>query len=166
MSERAEAAGGVHQLWHQPDMAEDGNAARHQKGDGLRHLLAALQLNAVAAGFLHQPHGVAERLFLGFLIGSEGKIDDDAGMFDATHDGAAVGDHHVQRDADRRVHAVKHHAEGIADQQQIAMRIEQAGNRRRIGGQADDARLAFHLPDGGCCQPLVFSMGAHWAASR
>lgn len=24
MSERAEAAGGVHQLWHQPDMAEDG----------------------------------------------------------------------------------------------------------------------------------------------
>lgn len=66
MAERAEAAGSVDELRHQPDMAEHGNAARYQKGNSFGHFLAAFQLHAIAAGLLHQPHGVAERLFLGF----------------------------------------------------------------------------------------------------
>jgi len=71
-----------------------------------------------------------------------------------THDGLARGDHHFHGDADGGVHAVEHHAETVADQQEIAMRIKQArhsasckrsATRRTIALQRDDVggREAF-----------------------
>ncbi len=86
-------------------MSEDRHAAGDEKLDGFGHFGAALQLHAVAAGFLHQAHGVAEGLFLALLVGAEGQVDDDAGARRAAYDGLAMGHHHIHRHTDGRVHA-------------------------------------------------------------
>jgi hypothetical protein len=59
---------------------------------------------------------------------------------------------------------MQHHADAVADEHEIAMRIHHPGHRRGIGGQADDRGAAFHRPDifghrggfsGGCAHDLV-----------
>ena len=49
-----------------------------------------------------------------------------------------MGAHHLHRHRDRRRQAVNHLPQAIADQQHLAMRIEQLRHPGRIGGQHDD----------------------------
>jgi len=72
------------------------------------------------------------------LIGAKRKIGDDCGARRAAFHCFGVHHHHVKRDAQRVVHAVQHHADGIADQQCVDMRIEQARDRCGVGSQDDD----------------------------
>ena len=134
-------------------MAHDRDAAPDQTVDGFRHVPAAFELDALAADFGHHPGAVAEGLGRRFLVAAERHIDDDAGRLGAAHHGLAVGDHHVEGNAQRAVQAVQHHAQAVADQQQVDMRVEQAGDRRRIGGQTDHRRAALARADIGCGQP-------------
>ena len=59
-------------------------------------------------------------------------------MLAAAHHRLAVRDHHVERDAERVLHAVHHHAEAVADQHEIDMIVEQPRGVGVIAGEADD----------------------------
>src|SRR5262245_54298181 len=58
----AERADGVDRLWREADMAHGRHAALDQKGDGLGHAAAALELDRSAAGLLHHPRSRPECL--------------------------------------------------------------------------------------------------------
>jgi hypothetical protein len=124
-------------------MAHDRNAPVDEEADGVRHLRPALELHRVAAGFLQYPGGAGEGLRRAFLIGAERHVHGDAGMGRAPHHRRAVRDHHVERHAERGVHAVEHHAERVADDEDVDMRIEEPRHRRRIGGERDDGLAAL-----------------------
>ena len=74
----------------------------------------------------------------------------------------ALQDHHVERDGHGGLEPVHHHAERIADQHQVAMRIEDARGVRVIGGQADDRLAALARADVGRGQPLDFVLRSTW----
>ena len=134
----AEAAMAVHGLRLQPDMAEHGNAALHQESDRGGHLLPALQLDAAAPGFRHDPHGGAVGLHRGFAVAAERQVDDHAGQDAAPHHRGAVQHHHVHGHGQGAVQPVQHHADRVAHQQQVAMRVQRAGHRGGVGGQRHD----------------------------
>jgi hypothetical protein len=58
-----------------------------------------------------------------------------------------VQDHHVQRDPDRAWQAVDDHANRIADEDQVAMRVDDLRRGRVIGRQADDRIAALARRD-------------------
>ena len=68
------------------------------------------------------------------------QIDDDQGLLRPPRHSPAVGAHDFNRHPPRRFQAVNDHGQRIADQQQITIRIEELGHRRRIGSQADERR--------------------------
>jgi hypothetical protein len=41
-------------------------------------------------------------------------------------------DHHVERDRDRRLHSMHHHAKRVTDQNDIAILVDEAGGMRMI----------------------------------
>ena len=71
------------------------------------------------------------------------------------------------------VHPVDHHAEAVADQQQVAGLVQRLGDRRRVGGQADQRVLALGVADrrdaDGLLGPAARDgrrlMHAHWRLS-
>ena len=56
-------------------------------------------------------------------------------------------DHQLERDAERRLHAVHHHAEGVAHQYEIHMIVEKPRGMRVITGETNDGRSAFASAD-------------------
>ena len=54
----------------------------------------------------------------------------------AAHHRLAVGDHHVERDAERGLQPVHHHAQAVAHQHQIDMIVEQPRGMGVIAGEA------------------------------
>ncbi len=75
-----------------------------------------------------------------------------------------MGDHHVEGDLECAVEAVEHHAEGIADQQQVDMGIKLTRHGRRISGQADDRLAAFARRKIRHGNPFDSGFGAHVSA--
>src|SRR5262249_32975181 len=71
----AKRADGVDRLRREADMAHGRHAALDQKGDGVGHAAAALELDCSAAGLLHHPRRRHEGLLLGRLVGAERHID-------------------------------------------------------------------------------------------
>ena len=119
------------------------DAARDEEADRAGHALAALQLDRRAAGRRHQPGGAAERLLAALLIGAERQVDDHQRPFEAATNRLPVQDHHVEGDAERRRHAVEDHADAVADQDDVAMAVDEPRHRRGVGGEADQRRAAF-----------------------
>jgi hypothetical protein len=95
------------------------------------------------------------------LIAAEGQVDDHAGVGRAAHHGRTMRDHHVERHGERAVEAVDHHAQRIADQQQVDMRIEPARHLRGVGGEADDRLAALAGADLRRAHSLGCGDGAH-----
>jgi len=124
-------------------MAHHRHAALDQVFDGGRHRHAGLDLHRLGAGLLHDAHGVLIGELRRAFVGAEGHVDDHHGPLGAAHHRLAVQDHHLQRHADRVRQAVQHHADAVADQQQVAVRIQDLRHRGGVGGQADDRRLAL-----------------------
>ena len=83
----------------------------------------------------------SEGLLLRGFIGTERHVDHHQRAARAAHHRVALQDHHVERDRDRGLEPVHHHAERIADQDEVAMAVEHARGVGVIGGQRDD-RLA------------------------
>ena len=144
---RAIAPEDVHSLRGEADMADHRDSALGQQPDGRRHRFAALELDRRAAGLLHHPRAACERLLGRALIASERHVDRDQGVPASAHHRRAVRAHHVERDGDGRGKAVDHLAKAVADQQHVAMRVEQLRHAHRVGGQRDDRlfRLAVGL---------------------
>ena len=100
-----------------------------------RHRLAALQLHRRGAGFLEDARGAEERLLGRGLIAAERHVDDDEAVPAAAHHGGAVRAHHLEADRHGRGQAVDHLPQQIADEQHVAMRIEQLRHPHGVGGQ-------------------------------
>ncbi|OWK20579.1 hypothetical protein AJ88_28620 [Mesorhizobium amorphae CCBAU 01583] len=128
---------------------------------------AALELDGRTAGFGHDARGIAESLLGAFLVRAEGHVDDHQRLLQAASHGLTVHDHHLQRHAECRGQAVENHADAVADQHDIAMGIDQPGNRGGICRQADQRSLAFpqanirrcdRLCITSCTQPMLPSL--------
>ena len=80
----------------------------------------------------------------------ERHVADDVRPPHAAHDRAAVVDHLVERDGERRVVALDDHAERIADEQHVgAGFVEEPRERGVVGGEHGDLLAALlHLPQG------------------
>jgi len=124
-------------------MADHRDAAVGQEIDGRRHRLPALQLDRCAAGFLHDPRSAGEGLLGRAFIASERHVDRDQRVPAAAHHRGAMGAHHLHRHRHGRRQAVDHLAQAVADQQHLAMRVEQLRHPHRIGGQHDQRLLGL-----------------------
>ncbi len=135
----------VDRLGQETDMPHDRDAVVDQKGDGLFHANAAFQFHGGASGFLDDADGVTVRDLRTFLVAAERHIDGDQRPFGAAHHRLAVKDHVIHRDAQRRVHTVDRHGDGIADQEQIDVRVEEMRHGRGVRGETDDGLARFSL---------------------
>ena len=117
-----------------------------------RHHRAAFQLHRRRTGFLHHTRRRAEGGLRAFFIGTERQIDHHHAAIGTTNHCGAVRDHHVQRYLHRGVEAIDHLPQRIADQQQIAMRIEQLRHARGVSGEHHDRLTALALLDGRHCK--------------
>ena len=127
-------------------MRHDRDPAPGQVADSGGHLDPALQLDRVAAGFLDDARGIAEGDLGGLLERAERHVHHHQRRGRAPHGRLPVHDHVLQRHAQRVGHAVDHHPETVADQQQIADLVADRGHMGGVGGQADQrlAPLAGH----------------------
>ena len=109
----------------------------------IAHLLMAIAMAGMLAPSLRTLPGAGWEVIFGVLIVVFGfRVVRDA-RANGVRARAGAGD---ERDADGRREPVDDHPKRVADEQQIDVRIEQCGHRRRIGGQADDLLAAFPGP--------------------
>jgi hypothetical protein len=125
-----EAAEHVDRLRRQADMGHHRNAALAQIMNGLGHAGAAFQLDGAALGLLDHLGGVVEGLRRALLIGAEWHVDDHQRPLRPAHDRPPMHDHQLERHRQCGLEAMHHHAERIADQQEIDMGV---GNSCRMG---------------------------------
>jgi hypothetical protein len=141
-------------------MAHDRHAALGQIFDRRRHGGAAFDLHRLGARLLHDPHGVGVGGLGRALVRAERHVDHDHGLARAAHDRLTVQDHHLHGHADGVGQAMHHHAQRVADQQQVAGVIQGRRDRRGVGGQADDGHAALAGGDvgGGETADRLFTM--------
>ena len=147
------------------DMAHHRDAALGEIADGLGHMHAAFELDRAAARFLHHARGVAEGDRRAFLVGAERHVDHDQRAGRAAHHRLRMHDHQLERHRHRGLVAVHHHAEGIADEQHVDMRIDDARGMGVIGGERHDRRAALAVADVGRRHPLKGKFLRHFASS-
>ena len=123
------------------------HAAPGEIGDRAGHVRTTFHLHRLGAGLFQN----TDRVFIGdlrrSLIGAERHIHDDQGLAAAAHHRLGVKNHHFHGDADRIGQAVQHHADRIADQQDVAGFVQQRRHRGGVGGQANDGRSALAPSD-------------------
>ena len=78
-----------------------------------------------------------------FFISAKRQINNHQRFLRPAHHCRAMGDHHFQRHAQRRFHAVHDHAEAVANEQKVDMGVDQFGRMRVIGCQADNGVFAL-----------------------
>ena len=83
-------------------------------------------------------------------------IDDHQRALRAAHHRVTLQDHHVKRHRHGGFETVHHHAERVADQDDIAIGVDDARGVRVIGGQAHDRLAALAGADIGRGQPPDF----------
>src|SRR5262245_39545763 len=105
-------------------MGHDRNASLCEKPDRFSHAPSTFDLYGAAACLLQHARGVHEGLFLRFLVRTERHIDNDKSAPRTTHHCATLQDHHVECDRNSGFHSVHHHAEWVADQDDIAIFID------------------------------------------
>ena len=103
----------------------------------------AFELDGAAAGFLEHARGRSESLLLRRLITTERQIDHDQRALAAAHHCVALQDHHIQRHRHGAFKPVHHHAEEVADQDDVAIAVEDARRVRVVGCQTHDRLGAF-----------------------
>jgi hypothetical protein len=140
-------------------MGHDRNATLDQERDRFGHALAAFELDGAAAGLLHDPRRAQERLLLRRLVGAERHVDHHQRALRAAHHREALEDHHVERHRDGGLQTVHHHAERIADQDEVAILIEDARGMRMVGRERDDRLAALAGADIGRCEAFLVCLG-------
>ena len=84
----------------------------------------------------------------------------------AAHHRVALQDHHVERDRHGGLQPVHHHAERIADQDDVAILVDQPRGMGVIGGQRHDRLAALAGADVGRGQPPVVLLDGHGSGSE
>ena len=142
-------------------MAHHRNAALDEERDRLGHALSAFDLDRAAPGFLHHARRGEESLFLGCFIGAERHVDDDKRPARAAHHRMALQDHHVERHRNRGLESMHHHAERIADEDHVAVLVDDVRGMGVIRREHDDRRTALAGADRRRREPLFFGIGRH-----
>ena len=147
LPDSAESSQPMNVLRQQTQVPHDWNSGIGQRSHDSGERCAALDLHGFRAAVLHQPPCISNGIGDARVIGEEGQIGYDERPGCAVRDRAAMMNHHVQRDADRRVVAEHDHAEGVANQQNIdSGAIHNAGHGGVIRRQHGDLlRGAFHF---------------------
>ena len=128
-------------------MAHHRNPARGQKLDGLGHTHAAFHLHRAAVSLLHHARSGMKRLFLGGLVRTERHVHDNERFLRAAHHSMTLQDHHIERDGHRGLEAVHDVAQGVADEDHVAILVDQPRGMRVIGRQHHDRVAALALED-------------------
>jgi hypothetical protein len=128
----------VDRLRRKSDVAHHGNAAFGEECDRLRHPHPAFELDRAATGFLQDPRRGMKCLLARSLVAAERHVHHDQRVLGAPHHRAALQDHHVQRYRHRSLETMHHIAQGIADQDDVAMAVNQRRCMRMVGGEHDD----------------------------
>ncbi len=159
----AEAAFGIDRLGTQADMPHHRNATVGQETDRFGDVRPGFHLDRLGAGHFQQLHGVLVGLHRPAFVAAERHVDDDKGLPGFAHHRLAVQDHHLHGHADGVGQAVDDHADAVADQQDVAVGIENLGHRRRVGGQANQRRLPLAGADVGYADAFDegWGLGAH-----
>ena len=156
-----ESADHVHGLRRKSDVGHDRNAAIDKIADRLRHAPAAFEFDGAAIGFLHHLRGVAKRDRRALLVSAERHVDDDERALRSPHDRLAMHDHQFKRHRHGGFIAVHHHAQAIADEQEIAMIVGDRSRMRMIGRQRHDRLAAFTGGDIGRHLPAALKVDRH-----
>ena len=143
-----EAAEAVHRLRGQAQMAANGDFALDQVADRVQLVAGAFQLDHARAG-LDEAHRGGVR-FERRAVGTEREIGDLQRALRAAGDRSGVVDDVVDAHGQGRIVALHHHAQRIADQDQVAaVVVQHAGEAGVVAGQhhqlaAFGARLREH----------------------
>ena len=151
----------VDRLRGEADMAHHRHAALDQERDGLGHAAPAFELDGAAAGLLQHARAGREGLLPGLLVAAERHVDHDQSTLRAAHHRMALQDHHIERDWHRGLEPVHDHTERIADQNHIAIAIDQAGRMGVVGGETHDRLPALAGADLGRGDPLDVPLRRH-----
>ena len=129
-------------------MAHDRNLGVEDCLDGFDALqLPAFDLDRMGAR-LDEPAGVAHRLFVRDVIREVRHVADDERALRTAHDGARVMDHVVHGHAERIGITEDHHAEGVADKNDVgAGGVGDFGAGKVVGGEHAEALHALHRLD-------------------
>ena len=129
----AVARHGGRRLGQQPDVRHHGDALGHDGRDLGRLAAPALELDAVRAALLHQPHrGAHRRVRARPRVAAERHVRHQERARRAARHPARVPHHVVERDADGRVGAVHHHAHAVAHEQHVHARRVGGGRHREV----------------------------------
>ena len=138
------AAEGMDGLGGEADVGADGDAAQLQELGGFGHPDAAFEFDHMRACG-HQFGGGGEGLFFALLVGAEGQVGYNHGVFAAACDGGGVVAHVVQADGQGGIASLDGHAQGVAHQKYVHARfVHQGGKAGFIGGEHGDF-FAFGL---------------------
>ena len=120
-------------------MAHHGNFCFDHAGDELEAALAAFDFQCLGTGFLHEAHGVVERLGSVHVVAAVGHVCHyERAPCTAAH-GPRVVKHLLNRNRQRAVVTEHDHADGVADENDVhAGFVEQTSRGIVVGRQAGD----------------------------
>ncbi len=125
-------------------MRADRDVVPREMLDDLDLSFPAFELDHHRAAFLHQAHGVVERL-RGSRVAHERHVDHQERAPEPAGDRARVVDDVGDRDGHRRVVTLDDHAERIADEHHVgAGQVDELREARVVGGETGD-RFARRL---------------------
>lgn len=100
-------------------MALDRDAGFDDGSDYWGEIHTTLQLDCIAAAFLHQPSGIDNGIPDTCVVTHKGHISDYHGPFASAYHRLDVVDHHLQRDRYGAVQTQDHHTQRVSDQRNI-----------------------------------------------
>ncbi len=125
----------MYRLRRKAEMSHDGDARREDALDRLHDLRAALQLDGIGLGLLHDADGRVECDLRVALIGAEGQVDDHQCAVYGTHDRARMIDHHIQSYGECGLVTGHYVGSRVADQNHVyACGIDDLGHRIVVRG--------------------------------
>ena len=126
-------------------MADHRHPGVRDRPHRVRHLPAALQLDAIHAALFQQATGVADCLSTVSLVGEERQVADEIRVLRPAPHGFAVVDHLVHGDRHRGIVAQHDHAQRITDQDRIQPRPVRGQRAGIVVGRDHGDRLAPRL---------------------
>ena len=135
------AAHSVDGLRREADVPHDRDVHRRDRRDRLGDVDAALELDRLGAPLLHHAPRVAQRILGRNLVGEKRQIGDDQRPRARPRHHLQVINDLVDRHGQRRVEALHHHAERVADEDDVdACLVDDLGEREIVSRQGRDLR--------------------------
>ncbi len=142
-------------------MPHDGDPGLDDGVDGVAHVLAALELDAVGAALLEEAAGVPDRLLDRDLVGEERHVAHDEAVLARADDGLRVVDHLVERHGQGRLVPEEHVRERVADEDDLDARVVHRPRLHEVVGRdhGEALLLALQVAESGDRDALRLLLG-------